>query len=279
MDEQGLFSEVLAALLATQPDEKIQSVEWLGREWTNGRLDRPKKPPTTLLTKSATTKSAPIKIEHPGRPEKPLLVHHRDLDKRKLSTPAGRAALIHAIAHIEFNAINLALDAVYRFREMPEAYYSDWLSVAMDESRHFRLLETRLEELGHQYGDFPAHNGLWDMAVQTDHDVLHRMSQVPCVFEARGLDVTPPMIQKLERVGDEKSASILKVILDEEVGHVAIGQKWFQHECRERGLNPEQTLVDLIAAYLPGRRHGPFNVEDRIKAGFTSRQLTRIGAL
>ena len=120
MDEQGLFSEVLAALLATQPDEKIQSVEWLGREWTNGRLDRPKKPPTTLLTKSATTKSAPIKIEHPGRPEKPLLVHHRDLDKRKLSTPAGRAALIHAIAHIEFNAINLALDAVYRFREMPE---------------------------------------------------------------------------------------------------------------------------------------------------------------
>ena len=134
MDEQGLFSEVLAALLATQPDEKIQSVEWLGREWTNGRLDRPKKPPTTLLTKSPTTKSAPIKIEHPGRPEKPLLVHHRDLDKRKLSTPAGRAALIHAIAHIEFNAINLALDAVYRFREMPEAYYSDWLSVAMDES-------------------------------------------------------------------------------------------------------------------------------------------------
>ena len=263
---RNLFTECLTALQTPEVDRKINLVRALDRDWGRGLF-------------SNTERVSPIRVICPGRPDRPELVHHRDLKKRKLSTDLGKAILIHAIAHIEFNAINLALDAVYRFHRMPAEYYTDWLSVALDEARHFELLVDRLKEFGFSYGDFPAHNGLWDMAVQTDSDVLLRMSLIPCVFEARGLDVTPPMINRLVDQGDSQSAEVLKIILDEEVRHVAIGQKWFRHECKKRRLDPDKTLVDLINEYLPGRRHGPFNTNDRIAAGFSHAQLEGIYAL
>ncbi|MGD9410059.1 MAG: ferritin-like domain-containing protein, partial [Thiohalocapsa sp.] len=172
----------------------------------------------------------------PGRPTRPELVAPRDLPKRGLDVPEGRAALVHAVAHIEFNAINLAWDAVQRFPAMPAAFALDWARVADDEARHFAMLRQRLRELGYDYGDFPAHDGLWQMAEATAGDALARMALVPRVLEARGLDVTPGMIARLERVGDEATAACLQVILREEVEHVAIGSRWFRWLCEQRGL-------------------------------------------
>ncbi|MEJ2654165.1 MAG: ferritin-like domain-containing protein [Acidihalobacter sp.] len=150
------------------------------------------------------------------------------MPRRGLGTREGRAALVHAVAHIEFNAINLALDAVYRFRSLPRAYYDDWLRVADEEARHFMLLADRLTDFGMRYGDLPAHNGLWEMAVKTADDWLLRMALVPRVLEARGLDVTPGMIERLRQAGDMETVAALEVILREEVGHVAIGSRWFE---------------------------------------------------
>lgn len=208
----------------------------------------------------------------PGRPAQPELRHPRDVAQRGLGSQAGRAALVHAVAHIEFNAINLALDAIWRFEGMPLAYYADWLSVAQDEARHFALCRQRLLDLGLDYGDLPAHNGLWEAAEKTAHDVLARMACVPRVLEARGLDVTPGMIVRLRQAGDERSVAVLEVILDEEVRHVAIGTRWFRYLCAQRGLPPDETFRALLA------RHGmqvrpPFNWPAREAAGFSRSEL------
>lgn len=203
----------------------------------------------------------------PGRPLTPVLVSPREVPRRGLGTEAGRAALIHAIAHIEFNAINLALDAALRFAGMPESYYADWLSVAQDEARHFSMLSARLGQMGYQYGDFPAHNGLWEAAEKTADDVLTRMALVPRVLEARGLDVTPQMILRLQQARDVETADILKIILQEEVRHVAIGTRWFRQLCTERGLDSVATFQQLIREHGV-RLQGPFNIEARSAAGF-----------
>ena len=208
-----------------------------------------------------------------GHPVKPELVPLNQLKRRKLSTETGRATLIHAIAHIEFNAINLALDAVYRFREMPDAYYQDWLKVGSEEAFHFSLLNKRLEKMGYEYGDMPAHNGLWESCITTDHDVMVRMALVPRVLEARGLDVTPGMIKKLESVGDYETVEILHIILRDEVGHVRIGSKWFHYCCEQRGLEPKATFIRLIKDYMQGSLRGPFNEEARLQAGFSEQEL------
>ena len=205
----------------------------------------------------------------PGRPERPELIDPRQVPKRRLGSAQGRAALVHAVAHIEFNAINLALDAVARFPAMPEDFYRDWISVAVDESRHFAMLSTRLVNLGTSYGAMPAHNGLWEMAIKTANDPLVRMALVPRVLEARGLDVTPAMISRLERVGDQATVAILKVILREEVGHVAIGTRWFKYLCESRSLCPERTFAELMRQHYEGRLKGPFNYPARQQAGFT----------
>jgi uncharacterized ferritin-like protein (DUF455 family) len=210
-----------------------------------------------------------LPIPIPGRPPRPLLVAPRELKSRGLGSPAGRFALLHAVAHIEFNAINLALDAMYRFRGMPAAYYRDWYSVALDESRHFELLTRRLEELGGQYGDLPAHNGLWDAACKTAASCLERMALVPRVLEARGLDVTPAMIERLERVGDFATIAILRVILSEEVGHVEIGTRWFRHCCRLAGVDADQTFLELVRIHSAGAIRRPFNDAARLVAGFS----------
>jgi uncharacterized ferritin-like protein (DUF455 family) len=215
----------------------------------------------------------PRAIPTPGRPERPLLVAPRELRQRKLGTPAGRAILVHALAHIEFNAINLALDAVYRFRDMPAGFYGDWLRVAAEEAAHFGLLRERLQSLGHDYGDFPAHNGLWEMACKTADDVLVRMALVPRVLEARGLDVTPGMIERLQEAGDAATVAILRIIFRDEIGHVEIGSRWFRYCCDRRGLEPVATFRVLLEQYMPGRIKGPFAEQARGQAGFDAEEM------
>lgn len=222
-------------------------------------------------------KSSAIPI--PGKPDRPELVDPKAVKHRKLTTPEGRVGLVHAVAHIEFNAINLALDAIYRFRDMPDQYYRDWLLVAAEESKHFGLLQSRLVTMGHEYGDLPAHNGLWEMAVKTGHDVLTRMALVPRVLEARGLDVTPGMIKRLEQVGDAETIEILEVILQEEIGHVAIGSHWFRYCCENKGLEPESTFRDLLNEYMGGGLRGPLHTEARLQAGFSQEELEQLVVL
>jgi len=221
--------------------------------------------------------SAPNQLPPPaGRPERPELVAPSALPRRGLGTVEGRVALLHAVAHIEFNAINLALDAALRFAGMPGAFYRDWLSVAADEARHFKLLADRLRALGAGYGDLPAHNGLWEMAEKTAHDVLVRMALVPRVLEARGLDVTPGMIVRLQQTGDTQSVACLETILSEEVRHVAIGSHWFEWLCQRRGLDHEPTFQRLIDDYFPAGLRGPFNVAARLEAGFSATELAAL---
>ncbi len=215
-------------------------------------------------------------IELPGMPRDLQLVDPRELPRRGLGHNEGKAIFLHAIAHIEYNAINLALDAIYRFDGLPEAYYLDWLKVAEEEADHHQRVLSRLSDLGHQYGDFPAHNGLWDIAQRTASDLVARMAMIPCVFEARGLDVTPPMIQKLQNVGDSASADILQFILEEELGHVEIGVKWYRYACALQKAEPVETFIALLEKYLPNKRQGPFNVPYRLRAGFTEEWLSRL---
>jgi uncharacterized ferritin-like protein (DUF455 family) len=215
-------------------------------------------------------------IGNPGRPAKPELVVPGQVPRRRLGSPRGRAALVHAIAHIEFNAINLALDAAYRFRAMPDSYYSDWISVAADEARHFRLLNKRLAEFGHNYGDFTAHNGLWEMAERTAGSCLKRMALVPRVLEARGLDVTPGMIERLKQVGDDETIRILEIILEEEVRHVEIGTRWFRYCCQEQEVEPQATFIALLSEHFSGSIRGPFNLPARFRAGFTEQEMEAI---
>ena len=211
----------------------------------------------------------------PGRPARPVLVDPKEVPHRGLGTIEGRAAMIHAVAHIEFNAINLALDAAYRFSEMPAEFHADWISVAQDEARHFGLLSARLRALGFGYGDFTAHSGLWDAAEKTASDVLARMALVPRVLEARGLDVTPGIIHRFREIGDAETAAVLQVILDEEVRHVAIGTKWFRLLCAQRGIDPTATFKALLAAH--GMRvRLPLNREARAAAGFDAAELDAI---
>jgi uncharacterized ferritin-like protein (DUF455 family) len=222
---------------------------------------------------------APLPIGAPGRPARPELVPPRDLPQRGLGRAEGRAAFLHAVAHIEFNAVNLAWDAVYRFRGMPPAFYADWVQVADDEARHFALLSARLQDLGYGYGDFPAHNGLWEMAEATADSCLKRMALVPRVLEARGLDVTPGMIVRLRHSGDEASAEILEVILREEVAHVGFGTRWFHWCCEREGLAPGREFIRLVREVSRGVLRGPFNRPARAQAGFDDFEMSELEAM
>lgn len=260
----NLFTSLERCLAEPDPREKCQAVEALAR--VAARND----------THDRADEGRPVRLFHaPGRPERPELVPPAQLPKRGLNTEAGRAALVHAVAHIEFNAINLALDAAYRFRDMPDEFVRDWISVAQDESRHFAMLSSRLASMGHAYGDFPAHNGLWEMAQKTAHSCLARMALVPRVLEARGLDVTPPMISRLRDAGDAETVEVLEIILEEEVRHVAIGTRWFRHCCAREGREPVSTFLELVGEYF-GAPRGPFNVDARLTAGFTREELSAL---
>ena len=213
----------------------------------------------------------------PGRPARPILVPHTEVRQRSPGSPEGLATLMHALAHIEFNAINLAADLTWRFPGMPEPFYLDWMKVAREEAYHFGLLSDRLVELGFAYGDFPAHAALWTMAEKTRHDLLARIALVPRTLEARGLDASPAIRNKLVSVGDRRGAEILDIILRDEIGHVAIGNHWYGVLCAERGLEPIATYAALAAEHGAPRLRGPFNLEARRAAGFSEEELLRLG--
>ncbi|NRF68409.1 ferritin-like domain-containing protein [Aquincola sp. S2] len=209
----------------------------------------------------------------PGRPARPRLVGADQVPRRSPFTLAGRAALLHAIAHIEFNAINLALDAVWRFAGMPDDFYRDWLQVAGEEALHFTLLREHLRTLGHDYGDFDAHDGLWRMTDSTKHDIVARMALVPRTLEARGLDATPPIQAKLAKAGDPRAVQILDIILRDEVGHVAIGNRWYRWLCVRDGLDPVALYPELLKRHGAPRLKGPYNLDARRAAGFTQAEI------
>ncbi|MGH8027637.1 MAG: ferritin-like domain-containing protein [Pseudoxanthomonas sp.] len=263
----SLFDAARACLDASSPDEKVALTQRYAAEFVGG----------ALIIGAAT--SAPQSIRMPGRPERPKLVPARDLPQRGIGSVEGRAAFVHAIAHIELNAIDLAWDAAYRFRGMPADFYADWVSVANDESRHFVLLRDRLRELGYDYGDFDAHNGLWEMTEKTAHDGMARMALVPRVLEARGLDVTPGMIAKLRNLGDTASVEILELILREEIAHVAAGSRWFRWYCERAGVEPRSTFRELLAKYAGPALRGPFNHQARLLAGFDAEEIASLEQL
>jgi len=212
----------------------------------------------------------------PARPVRPELVAPAALSQRAVGTPEGHASLIHALAHIEANAINLALDAVWRFANMPQEFYRDWWCVAQEEARHFSMLQAHLTTLGYAYGDFAAHDGLWDMAKRTRDDVLARMALVPRTLEARGLDATPPIQKKLVSIGDLAGARLLDTILQDEIGHVQIGNRWYRWICAQRGLNPHSTDALLAHRYTAPAPKGPCNFAARRAAGFDEYELAHL---
>ncbi len=259
----SLFSGALQCLRCEEPVLKCQWTEESCAALDRGELHLvPEEPP--------------VPVDKPGRPARPLLVAPRDLPQRKLGSREGRATLLHALAHIEFNAINLAWDAVYRFREMPAAYYTDWAGVAREEALHFRLLCECLQDLGYVYGDFAAHDGLWEMACKTAHDPLVRMALVPRALEARGLDVTPAILQRLRKTGDARAVNALEIILRDEIGHVEIGTRWFRYLCEQRDLPADATFVQLLQEYLHGQVKRPFHYEARKQAGFSELEMQHL---
>ncbi|MGR9100138.1 MAG: ferritin-like domain-containing protein [Gammaproteobacteria bacterium] len=206
-------------------------------------------------------------------PEKPELLDPRDMPRRQFTTVEGKRAFFHAVGHIEFMAIHLAWDILYRFRGMPERYYREWLRVAEEEAQHFSLIRRHLIGMGMDYGDLPAHSGLWDVAVDTGDDLTARLALVPRYLEARGLDVTPAMIERFRAQNDRRSMEILTRILEDEVGHVQLGSRWFQYVCDCQKVDSEERYKMLISERLKGRRRGSLNRPLRKAAGFSDREL------
>ncbi len=251
------------ALLSDNPDEKSALTNQLFTEIQHAEfIDDGSHPP--------------LDFRFAGRPQKPDLVPASAVRPRKMNTPQGYGALLHAITHIEFNAINLALDAAYRFRLMPPQFIRDWIRVAKEEVYHFNLMRDRLRHYGFNYGDFEAHNHLWDMAYKTAYDPLLRMALVPRVLEARGLDVTPGIRAKVEQRGDADTCAVLDIIYRDEVGHVRIGNHWYQYLCRARGLEPTSLFRKLLARYDMFIFRGYVNIEAREQAGFSPFELAML---
>ena len=256
-----LRAQALAAFKCADPAQKLAAVQALCAHVASMACD------STVLFQAPTG---------PGRPERPLLIHPRAVPKRSPHTVAGHAALMHSIAHIEFNAINLALDAAWRFPGLPEAYYRDWVHVAGEEALHFSLLQAHLQSLGFDYGDFDAHDGLWTICVSTEGDVLARMALVPRTLEARGLDATPLIQTKLRNlpyVHAREAVLILDRILADEVGHVAIGNHWFHYLCDERGVQADAYYREAALLHKAPTLKPPFNIAARRAAGFSEAEL------
>lgn len=266
---KSLLEGAYRALTSCQLDQKV----WLTNE--TARLWRKR----TLSLNSGERLSSP---KRPGRPDKPILLPPSEVPKRPLNSARGRKALIHAIAHIELNAIDLALDIIVRFANMniPRSFFDGWVMVAEEEAKHFTLLRERLADFDLEYGDLPAHDGLWEAAGETGHDLGARLAVVPMVLEARGLDVTPPMIKKLRSVGDDKTANIFEIIYEDEKGHVAVGAKWFRYLCNKEGKDPAETFRKLVQRHFRGSLKPPFNDRARSSNGITPlfyRNLSPLG--
>ncbi|WP_236994630.1 ferritin-like domain-containing protein [Granulosicoccus antarcticus] len=265
-----VFSESEKVLLCVDPVSKANASIDLYQQWQDVSAD------DQQASMPGSSVSIIRQLDAPGRPALPALVEAHQLARRGLGSLAGRIALVHSLAHIEFNAINLAVDAVYRFRDMPLRYVTDWLRVASDEGQHFLLLNDRLAELDSHYGALPAHDGLWDMARRTDHDVLVRMALVPRILEARGLDVAPPMIAKLQHLKDEETAAILQRIYTDEITHVEVGNRWFRYLCERQSLDGTQVFRDLLKGENSAYLRSPYNREARLEAGFNEQELALI---
>jgi uncharacterized ferritin-like protein (DUF455 family) len=261
-----LHAAALGCLECSSADAKIALTRDVVHSWKTSALTLPKSGDRMIVAD----------IVKPGMPENILLVDPFQVPKRKPSTEAGRRAFVHAIAHIEFNAVNLAWECVWRFRGLPTGFYDDWVSVAGEEAEHFAMLRERLVELGSEYGDFPAHNGLWEMAEKTADDLIARMAMVPRYLEARGLDVTPGMIERMERLSDRRTADILRFIYEQEIRHVEIGSRWFRWACAQEGIDPDVHFDSLLERFLQGRIRGPINVDARRSAGFSETELARL---
>ncbi|MFC5497851.1 ferritin-like domain-containing protein [Caenimonas terrae] len=254
----------LQALCTADPQQKVAAAQAAAQQ----AVQLP-------VAAAAPLPSAPV----PGRPARPALIHPSKVPRRSPFSPEGLAALLHAIAHIEFNAINLALDAAWRFDAMPREYYLDWMKVAGEEAHHFSLLREHLQSLGMDYGELPAHDNLWSMCERTSDDVLGRMALVPRTLEARGLDATPQIQDKLRKVGSAaalRAVDILEIILRDEIGHVAIGNRWYRWLCDRDGLDPVAHYRVLADRYDAPKLHPPFNDAARRKAGFTDTELARL---
>ncbi len=258
---QSLTEAASNVLQAVTLKTKTEAAHELARLWKESKLDI-----------SQVNITAPPK--QPGRPKTPLLIDPRQMKRRRLGSVQGRIALLHAIAHIEFNAIDLAADMVARYAYDPRIaderrheFISDWIGVCDDEARHFTMINDRLVELGGAYGDLPAHNGLWEAAISTMHDLAARLVMAPMILEARGLDVTPGMIEKLKSAADPQSAEILEIIYQDEIGHVAAGARWFFHICEREHQKPEHYFETLKTAHFKGFLKPPFNESARNKAG------------
>ena len=218
-------------------------------------------------------------LQLPGRPAKPELVAPKFVPKRKMDTVEGRAILWHSLAHIEFNAMNLALDAIWRFPNMPKAYYEEWLRVAKEEAYHFSLINAHLQSFGLSYGAFPAHNSLWEMVERTTDSVIARMALVPRTMEARGLDAVPEIRDRFKQIKDDRAVEILEIILHDEIGHVLVGNRWFNFLCANDNLSPIATYRDLAEKYRAPTLKGPFNFDAREQAGFTLEELELLESL
>jgi uncharacterized ferritin-like protein (DUF455 family) len=254
---QSLTGAAVAVLSTADASEKAAASRTAAAAWRDGAIE---------------AVGASLPPNRPDRPARPELRRPADMPKRGAGqSAAGRIALLHAIAHIELNAIDLAWDIVARFADagLPQAFFDDWVRVADEEAKHFTLLSERLAALGAAYGDLPAHDGLWEAAEATAHDLLARLAVVPLVLEARGLDVTPTMIARMTRFGDDETAAVLTTIYEDEIGHVATGMRWFAHECERRGTAPESTWRALVAAHFKGAIKPPFNDDARAQAGMT----------
>ena len=258
------FTQVRQCFAAKDADEKLSLTHQLASKVRQNKA---------YIKQSLAHFGEPLSGQSNGFPKKPELVSAVKVPKRGFGTEEGRAIMIHAITHIEFNAINLALDAVQRFEGMPEAYYADWLRVADEEAYHFELIRAHLRFLGAEYGDYPAHQGLWDMAEKTAHSVLERMALVPRVLEARGLDVTPGIQDKLRQAGDKHAATILDIIFADEIGHVEVGTRWFHYVCKHEKVKPDDTFFSLLEKHFPNGIYGPYNIEAREAAGFSQHEI------
>jgi uncharacterized ferritin-like protein (DUF455 family) len=266
MSFRELRQSALEILSLTDPQSKVISLNQLFDQYYADQV---------ILNTEVLLDANGISI--PGRPSKPELVPPLEVPKRAMNTDQGRASLLHSLAHIEFNAMNLALDAIWRFHGMPKSYYEDWLKVAKEEAFHFSLLDGYLKQLGYTYGDFPAHNSLWEMVERTTDAVIARMALVPRTMEARGLDAVPAIRERFKQIKDVRAVEILEIILKDEIGHVLIGNRWFNFLCDQESLSPITTYKQLSRKYRAPTLRGPFNFEGRRQAGFTTEELNLLG--
>ncbi len=268
---KNLYQEAKKCFLTADPDEKLALSLDVVAAWNNGLLE--------WQEGDSAIETMAAQYNQPGRLDKPVLVAVNKVKNRGFKSVQQRASLIHSLAHIEMTAVNLSWDSVYRYRHLPKEYYDDWVQTAKEETQHFYLLRHSLREMGFDYGDFPAHNELWQMALTTADDLMARMAIVHRVLEARALDVVPFSVEKFRAVGDRQTADSLVIIANDEIGHVNSGTRWFRYRCQQEQEDPDKMFFTLIRKYLKSTPRGPFNRDARMKAGFSLVEMQELERL